>query len=301
MSEESKSNAPTAPTPLGEIEHGPSQFEQFLEKNLKKLILAAVLVVIAIAAFVVMSQLAEAGKREAGNALLAAESPEDYRKVIAEHGDSKAASSARLLLAGQLWDEGKTSEATETLQRLADQEDGPASSQAQFALASLLFREEKNAEAKKLYEAILANPDAKYLHPLSLVALGDIAQADGDQVAAKKYYQRKLDEFPGYADQNIASTRLNLVGVDEPQKVPPPPAPEPPTNAENGVSPAFTNPLPKRKITLPTPPTPETVEEITPESEEVEDETTTESIEEAAPTEEEKETGTEAAESPEEN
>ena len=113
MSEESKSNNPAAPTPLGEIEHGPSKFDEFMEKNLKILILLALLVVVGVAAFVIMSQLGDAKDREAGNALLAAESPDDYRKVSKDFPKSGAAASAQLLLAGQLWDEGKESDAIE--------------------------------------------------------------------------------------------------------------------------------------------------------------------------------------------
>ena len=227
MSEESKSSTPATPAPLGEIEHGPSQFELFMEKNLKKLILLALLIVIGVAAFVITSQLADAKDREAGSALIAADSPDDYRKVSKDYPDSGASASAQLLLAGQLWEEGKEDEAIQTLESLASKEDHLAAAQAKFTLAGLQLKQGNTAQAQAGYESVLANSEAKYLHPFTLVALGDIAKAAGEDDKAKSYYQRKLDDYPAYADQNITVNRLNLVGVDAPEKVSPPPAPEP--------------------------------------------------------------------------
>jgi tetratricopeptide (TPR) repeat protein len=274
MSEESKSNAPDAPTPLGEIEHGPSKFEQFMEKNLKLVILFALLIIVGVAAFVITSQLGEAKDREAGNALLAAESPEDLRKVSADYADSGAASSAQLLLAGQLFEEGKEDEAIETLKALTGSEH-PAAAQAQFSLAGLLLKKGQTEEAKASYEAILADSEATYLHPLSLIALGDIAEAAGDTEKAKEYYQRKLDDYQAYGIQSLAVTRLNLAGVDQPQNVPPPPAPEPAANPNAGVSSTFTNPLPNLGAPTPVPAMPNTQPEpaieITPDVSPAED------------------------------
>ena len=172
MSEESQPKESDSPVPLGEIEHGPSKFEQFLEKNLKKLIFLALLIVVAVAAFVIFSQLGEAKEREAGNALLAAEDPSSYRKVIADYPDSAAANSAKLLLANQLWDEGKEDEAIETLTSLSSQGDQSAAAQAQFALAGMQLKKGETEKAKASYEALLTNSDAPFLHPLSLLALG---------------------------------------------------------------------------------------------------------------------------------
>lgn len=307
MSEESKSNAPATPAPLGEIEHGPSKLEQFMEKNLKMLILLALLVIIGVAAFVIMSQLGEAKNREAGNALLAAESPEDYRKVAKDFPDSGAAASAQLLLAGQLWEEGKKQEAMETLKSLAGNSESVAASQASFTLAGFQLKEGQTEEAKSNFESVLADSEAKYLHPLSLVALGDLANAAGELDLAKEYYQRKLDDYPAYADQNIAVTRLNLVGIDKPAKVPPPPAPDPATDADAGISSSFTNPLPNPNtptgITPPIQITPaETVEtETTPAEEETPstpEEVPMESNEEASEAEADAATEAEVQETP---
>ncbi|WP_411847382.1 tetratricopeptide repeat protein [Roseibacillus persicicus] len=257
MSEESKSISDATPSPLGEIEHGPSKFDQFMEKNMKKLILLALLIVVAVAAFVITSQLKEAKHREAGNALSQAESPADYKKVAADYPGSAASGSAQILMAGQLWEEGKESEAIETLKSLASDSDHPAAMQAKFSLASILLKQGKVEEAKTSYEAIVADSSAKYLHPLSLIALGDIAKAAGEEEKAKEYYQRKIDDYQEYADQGIAVTRLNLVGVDAPEKVSPPPAPEPTApGAESGMPSSFTTPIAPPVASPVTPPAP---------------------------------------------
>ena len=245
MSEESKSNASDTPAPIGEIEHGPSKFEVFMEKNVKKLILLALLIVIGVAAFVIVSQLGDAKQREAGNALIAAEDPEAYRKVAADYPNSPSASSAKLLLAGQLLDEGKEDEAVKTLKTLADGE-GSTAQQAQFALAGIHLKQGNSDKAKAAYESLLSNSEAKYLHPLSLVALGDIAKAAGEDEKASSYYQRKIDDYKDFALGNLAANRLNLVGVDEATKVPPPPpapTPQPGALPNTGLSPAFTPPV----------------------------------------------------------
>lgn len=244
MSEESKSISDATPAPIGEIEHGPSKFDQFMEKNMKKLILLALLIVIGVAAFVVTSQLKEAKNREAGNALLNAEDPAGYQKVANDYPGSAAAGSALLLMAGQLWEEGKESEAIETLKSLSSNDDHPAAQQAKFTLAGLMLKQGKVEEAKTAYEAIVSDSSAKYLHPLSLIALGDIAKAAGEDEKAKEYYQRKMDDYQKYGDQGIAVTRLNLVGVDAAEKVSPPPAPEPTdSNGTNDFSSSFTTPI----------------------------------------------------------
>ena len=133
---------------------------------------------------------------------------------------------------------------SKTLKSVSSGADDLTSAQAKFALAGMQLKQGKTDEAKANYEAILSNSDAKYLQPMSLVALGDIAAAAGDDEKAKEYYQRKLDDYGEYADQNIAVTRLNLVGVDAPEKVSPPPAPEPSTNPNEGIPSSFTNPVP---------------------------------------------------------
>ena len=123
-------------------------------------------------------------------------------------------------MAKQLWDEGKEEDAIKTLKDIADK-GTTASPQAKFNLAGFLLRQEKTDDAKSLYESVLSDSEAKYLHPITLLALGDIAQAAGDEEGARAYYDRKIEDYQGYAIGNKVSDRLNILGVDEATKVPP--------------------------------------------------------------------------------
>lgn len=228
MSDKSTPNDAGASAAIGEIHHGPSKAEIFFEKNLKLLILALLLTIVAAAVFVIMRQLSTAKAQEAGNALVAAESPEALRKVTADYPNSTSALSAQMILAEQLWKEGKEEEALQAYRSLETSgEDHPAVADARFALATIERSKGNLKEAEELFEKTLSNNDAKHLHPLTLIALGDLAKLAGNDEKAKGYYDRKIEDYGDYIDQGYAINRLNLVGVDSPQKVGPPPAVEP--------------------------------------------------------------------------
>lgn len=229
MSDKSNTNDAVTPAPLGEIEHGPSKLEEFLEKNFKLILLGALLVIIAVAAFVITRQLGEAKAKEAGNALLAAQDPDALRAVSQDYPGSAASSSAQMLLADQLWNEGKEEEAQKALEAvIAAGDDNPASSHAKFALATIFLKKGEIEKAKSNFESVLSDSSATALHPLTLISLGDIAKAAGDEEKARGYYDQKIEKYAKYVDQGLAVSLLNTIGVDPPQKVsPPPPAPEP--------------------------------------------------------------------------
>lgn len=290
MSDKANTNDAVTPAPLGEIEHGPSKFEEFLEKNFKLILLGALLVIVAVAAFVITGQLSDAKAQEAGNALLAAQDPEALRAVSKDFPESAASASAQMLLADQLWNEGKEQEAQETLESvIAAGDDSPAASYAKFALATIFLKKGETEKARSQFESVLSDSSATALHPLTLISLGDIAKAAGDEEKARAYYDQKLEKYKTFGDQGLAVARLNMVGVDMPQKVsPPPPAPEPnPSDLNPSQDPAsFLSPQGAPAIDLSTPPAPadpvqiptETSEETSPEE--------AEEVQEAVPAEE---------------
>lgn len=276
MSEKSNTNDAVTPAPLGEIEHGPSKFEEFLEKNFKLILLGALLVIVAVAAIVITGQLADAKAQEAGNALLAAQSPEDLRAVSKDFPESAASASAQMLLADQLWNEGKEEEAQKALESvIAAGDKNPAASHAKFALATILLKKGDPDKARSQFESVLNDSSATALHPLTLIALGDIAKAAGEEEKALSYYDQKVEKYKEYGDQGLAVARLNMIGVDQPQKVSPPPAPEPAPANPNQSPASFLSPTPA----LPDVPAENPVENAA--------ETSAEKVEEARPAEEE--------------
>lgn len=272
MSDKSTPNDAGASGAIGEIHHGPSQAEIFFEKNLKLLILGLLLLVVGVAVFVITSQLGKAKTQEAGSALVSAESPEALRKVMTDYPDSPSALSAQMILAEQLWQEGKEEEALKTYRAVeSSPEDHPAVANARFALATVEHQKGRLAEAEALFQKILSDENAKYLHPLSLVALGNLAKAAGDDEKAESYYSRKLNDYGDYFDGGYAITRSNLVGVDLPEKVGPPPAPEP---VQPGSQPGFPSLGTSSPAIIPTNEATENTEDVPKEEMETEGETT---------------------------
>lgn len=226
--------APNSPNaPVGEIDHGPSGFEMFLEKNQKLLILLAILITLGIIAFVVMRGLAEKAEKEAGIALMAAESSEDYRSVIADHSGTAAAGTAYVMNAQALWADGKPEEAKETLRNfLANFADHPARAIAQCRLATYLLQGEQLDEASGTFLAATQEDGAAAYNFYSYTSLGDIARAQGQLEAAADYYDRAADSIPAgvfpTGARDAALLRKELLTLDPPELVDPPaPAPEP--------------------------------------------------------------------------
>lgn len=232
MADQNPSGPSDTPAPLGEIEHGPSKFEQFMEKNLKVLLALGLVIILAVAAYVILSQLNQAKNEEAGHALLAAQDAEALRSVEADFADTPSAGSAKMLLADKLWEEGQEDEAISTLEALiSDYPEHPLVPNARFSLATMWHKQGQRDQAVSAFESLLNDSSATFLHPLTLIQLGDLAKAAGNDDQAKAYYERKIEEFGDFADQNLATTRLNLVGVIAPERVEPalPAPPTPPT------------------------------------------------------------------------
>ena len=140
----SEESGPTSP--LGEIEQGPSAAERFLEANGKKLLLLVGLAVIGTGALIVASGLKEVQEEKAGEALVSAKDPGDFRNIIDGFPGTAAEGTARLRLALLLWDEGERDSAKKVLEDfIAQTPDHPAQPPARMTLSSFL-RDEGNED-----------------------------------------------------------------------------------------------------------------------------------------------------------
>ncbi len=218
-------------SPLGEIEQGPSQFDLFMDKNLRWIIAGGVAIVLAIGAFVISKQLKDASARKAGAALVASESADDYRKVISEHSKENASFGAQFMLANSLFEDGLVDEAVSELDKVIKKGEAPYAGIASFKLASIKISQGKLDEANTLYQSVLDDSSTKFLHSASLLGLGDIAWQNGNTEAAKAFYQRQRDDYSVYALRNLINDRIDLVNVDAPTETEPPAPPEPPIPA----------------------------------------------------------------------
>ena len=219
---------PQPPVPLAEITQGPSAFELFLDRNQKNLIILAILVVLATAAFVVYSGLEKSTQQSAGEALSKAEDLAALQSVVQDHADTHAALSAKILLADKQWNDGQQDAAIETLRQFsATGSSHPALPTAQASLASKLMTQGKTPEAAEIFQSLATDPKARYSAPYALICLGAIAQAAGDIDKSETSSTRGPTDFADSNFLDTANRRISTLKAKAPAEIDPPPAPEP--------------------------------------------------------------------------
>lgn len=235
---------PESPTPLAEISHGPSAFEQFLDKNQKNLIVLTVLLAIGAAALVVYRGIEKSRQESAGADLNKAADLAALQAVVKNHADTHAASSAQILMADRQWSEGQQDAAITTLREfIAANPDHPAFSTARASLGAKLMAQGKAADATALFEEIADDPKARFIAPYALISLGDIAKVAGDLDKAEASYSRVKKDFPDSSFVDTANKRIASLKAKPPVEVEPPPAPAPAENTGAAAPPAAIPPL----------------------------------------------------------
>jgi predicted negative regulator of RcsB-dependent stress response len=233
---------PTNPAPIGEIEHGPSKFEQFLDRNQKKLIIGILVLIAGVSAMIVMRGLREEEDNSAGEALTAAgDSSSTYelaalRDVIDNFKESPASGSAAVLLAEEQWKDNRRDDAIETLRGfVAENPEHAARPTALMALGLHLLEQDKTEEASSTLQQVVDSPNGRHLAPFALLTLGDLRKRAGDNDAAKALYEQANQNYPenNPSMMQFINQRIALLGVEPPTKIAPPPVPEPPTNPTN--------------------------------------------------------------------
>ncbi len=223
MSEKSPLSQP-ASGPLGEISQAPPAFEVFLDKHQVKLFALAAILAIAALIYVVFEGVAEGREEAAGIALSKAEDVSGYQSVVKNHEGTRAAFSAKVLLAEKQWEDGKKAEAIETLEKFveADREHpayASAASSLATKLATKLASEGKLEEASSLLNDLAEDPQTQYLAPFAWISLGDIYAQKGETEKAEKAYSMVESENPGSPFVRDANARLLLVKAQAPKVV----------------------------------------------------------------------------------
>jgi len=229
-----ESNDPTAPTgPLGEISQGPGAFETFLDQHHKKILVLGLLAAIGVAGYVVKEGIDEGRETAGGNALHQADDIASLQSILKDHGDSRAAGSAAVLLAEQQWEEGQQDAAISTLRTFIDSgTNHPARPTALASLGSKLAKQGKSGDAVDAFRTLANdNTGSTHLAPFALIGLGDLAQAAGNIEEAEAHYTRVRDDFATSPFSDAAIRRLKFLKSDMPVVVDPP-APEAEPEAE---------------------------------------------------------------------
>ncbi len=242
----------TSDTPqlLGEISHGPSAFEQFLDRNQKGLIIVSIVAALAGGGVVVYRGIKTSKERDAGALLLKAEDLPTIQSIGKDFPGTAAAGSAVLLGAEKQWEEGQQDAAIDALKSfIQTSPDHPAWASAQASLGSKLLSQGKTGDAEAAFQAIIGNPAGKYIAPYALSQLGDIARLAGDLDKASTYYEKAKADYTTNNFTNTLAVQhlLNLkakapVEIDAPP--PPPPAPDEVKPANLGDLPGLMQPSP---------------------------------------------------------
>jgi len=225
-----------SPTPIAELEHGPSKFEEFLEKNQKKLMVLAILVFLAVIAYVVITGLEKKGHKDAGAAFMNASTEEEYNQVITEYSSSATAGSSAMAIAQLRSTDDDRIKALDHF--IATYPDHPGIPAKLLELALVQINAGKNDDAKANLNKLLSDENSAYLAPRAEIALADIASSS-DIEEAERLYTKVRDTENHFS--NVAAERLLYLKATEPQEVKAAPTPQAPV------------PVPQATITPSTP------------------------------------------------
>lgn len=220
------------PTPIAEIDHGPSKLDQFLEKYQKALVILAILLFLGILGYVFYIKYEEMKDQQAGAALSAATTEEQYRAVIEQYGDRTAAGTAALAIADLRTTDKDAIEALEYF--ITTYPDHPNISKAKLQLALRQINSDMTGEAQATLESIISNDPEGYLVPMAKIALGDIASKNSEIDKAKALYTEAQNLNPEInAFAQIATTRLAFLSAKLPEVVEAAPASTPAPTGPN--------------------------------------------------------------------
>ena len=218
-----------APSPIGEISQEPSSFEAFLDANQKKLIIAGIALIIALVAYVVIDGLKQQKLENDSAEVSAARSVTDLQTQATEKAGTNAGGSALLRKAQIHWKDLQQPQAIETLESfVSEYSDHPAFANGLTSLASYQQKMGQLEEAKANYKKAVEEKSS--ISSMALIYLGDIARGEGDDDAAKEYYDRAASEYGDiHANiRQIAERHSKLLGVSPPTEIEPaPPTPTP--------------------------------------------------------------------------
>lgn len=231
------------PTPAPPVAPALPAWEQYLDKNFKKLLYLFVAAVVVVAVYGATRYFTNAAAEKAGEAFASAKTVEDLDVVIAAHKGTKAAGNALLKKAELLWDQNKKTTSVEVLNEfVSSHKDHPLLPQALVGLGTKLESLDKKAEAKAAFGRVVSEFGKSEVAALAELRLGDIAWAEGKEDEAKKIYEGLPAKFASINADNPflaeGESRLQWIAAKLPTKEvdgPPKPKVETPAPAFPGA------------------------------------------------------------------
>ena len=215
-------NKPSQPeAPVAKFDHPTTGFENFLEENLKMILIAGAVIFVGVMGYLAFAHFSEKAAAEEANAFTSAATIEEYRKVISEYPGSLAAGNSQLMIAKKLaGEEDKRADAISELKTFIESYgDHPQHAQGQFLLGTLLIEDGDAKAAEAEFDKLIGQHADSYLAPYAKLYKGDFAFAAGDTETAKKIYEGVLREHQEAEASERADERLDLIKVAPPEIV----------------------------------------------------------------------------------
>lgn len=216
----------------GEVPHqeapAATPLERFLDENFRKIIVAAVFVLVAVMVGGYWKYRTSTIAREAGEMVAAAKSPEDCDIIAQKFPGSLAAGNALLIKADLLWQQNKKDSALGALREFTSKfSKHPMFLSGLVGLASKLESMDNKAEAKSIYERIVSEFGRSEFAPLAEIRLGDMLMAEGKEDEARKIFDTLPSKYPGTPFFEQSEMRKDWIAAALPTKeVDPPPQPK---------------------------------------------------------------------------
>ncbi len=206
MSENEENNA----TLLGEIEQGPSKFEQFLERNQKKLMVLGVALALGVAGYIVFDGMGKNKGLAASADFIDAHSASELQDVVASQQGTPAAGSALLTLANTQWSAGEKAASIESLESfISDYSEHDAYSAALISLSTKLISEGKSDEVKTYLDEVIEIEDGCFA-PIAKNLQAEIALHSGNTEEAVSILEglesmggQELGNLQGLVNRNL--------------------------------------------------------------------------------------------------
>lgn len=178
------------PSPIAEISHEPSKFDQFLDQHQKKLIILAVLAVVGLLVTIAYQGSLKLDQQDAGSALFNAKTAQDYSTVIQEQSSEETKATASLLLAREQAKTDTTAAVT-TLEKLVSSYPTSAiANDAKLNLGLLQLETGKTDKGLQNLEALKSDKAAGATQVIATYALAEEAMKNNDRVKAQELFDQ---------------------------------------------------------------------------------------------------------------
>jgi TolA-binding protein len=149
---------------------------------------------------------------DAATQLAAANTAEDFKRIISQFGGTPAGGSAYVMLGGKLRSEGQFAEANKTLQEFIEKnpkhELVPS---AKITMAADLESLKKTDEALSLYQQIAANYPRSFTAPLALISQVPLLKEKQQPEAARRACETIVSQYPDSFWAGEASRELRTL------------------------------------------------------------------------------------------